>query len=152
MAQLSNVCNASYVINQHASHFDEHKIMHVERQNNQPFVLKAGYSFNDQPNENVPNTKIEYIYNEVKAAWILKYRAAIFLPQHMNSILVDSWGTFKVSDVNIIRDSFVKKKLTTSQTYQLHHEYPGIQCLRTSIFRYQGSINQQGITLESCTY
>ena len=113
----------------------------MERQNNQPFVLKAGDSVNYQPNENVPNTKLEYLYNEVNAVWILKYRATIFLPHHMNSILVDSLGTFKVSDVNIIRDSFLKTKLTTSQTYQLHHEYPGIKCLRTSIFRDQGWIN-----------
>ena len=64
--------------------------MHMELQNIQPFVLKSDNSVNYQPNDNGPNTKLNYLYNEVKAAWTLKYGMKMFLCHHMNSVLVKS--------------------------------------------------------------
>ena len=71
MTQLSNIWGASPVNNQiiffgrHDSHFDDRALRHIECQNIQPFVLKTGNSFNDQTNDNVPNTKLKSLYNEV---------------------------------------------------------------------------------------
>ena len=42
---------------------------------------------------------------------MLKYGTTKFLPHHMNSVLVEAWEAFKVSDGNIIMDRFVKKNL-----------------------------------------
>ena len=39
---------------------------------------------------------------------MLKYGTKKFLTHHINSVLVEAWDTFKVSDGNIIRDSFSK--------------------------------------------
>ena len=61
----------------------------MEHQNIQPFVLKAGNSANDHINDNGQNTKLKYLYNEVKSVWMLKYGTTKMLPHHMNSILVE---------------------------------------------------------------
>ena len=45
----------------------------MDRQNIQLLILKSGNSINDQPNDNGPNYKLKYIYNEVKYVWMLKY-------------------------------------------------------------------------------
>ena len=42
---------------------------------------------------------------------MLKCGTKLFLPCHMNSILVEAWDAFKVSTSNIIRDRFVKINL-----------------------------------------
>ena len=42
---------------------------------------------------------------------MLKYVTTIFLPHHMNFVLVESWDAFNVSAGNIIRDVFVKKSI-----------------------------------------
>ena len=61
------------LFDRHNNQFYERALMHMGRQNIQPFVLKAGDSVNDQPNNNGPNSKIKSLYNEVKDAWMLKY-------------------------------------------------------------------------------
>ena len=83
-----------------------------EVQNIQPCVLKTGESINDQNNDNVPNSKRNSLYNGVKTAWMLNYGTTKFLPQHMNSVLVEAWYAFKVPAGNIIRGRFAKTKLT----------------------------------------
>ena len=84
----------------------------MDRQNIQPFILKSGNSANDQPNDNFPNSKMKYLYNELKSVRMLKYGTTQILPYHMNSIFVESWYAFKVSAGNIISDSFVKTKIS----------------------------------------
>ena len=79
MTQFSNVYGASPVINKilsfdgHDSHFEDGTLRQMICKNIQPFVLKSGDSINDQPNDNGPNTKLKYLYNVAKSAWILKY-------------------------------------------------------------------------------
>ena len=69
MTQLSDICGASPVNNHilsfcgHDRHFDEHVLRHMELRNIQPFVLKAGNSTNNQPNDNGPNGKLKSLYN-----------------------------------------------------------------------------------------
>ena len=84
----------------------------------QPFVLKAGESINDQINNNDPNAKLKSLYKAEMAVWMLKYGNTKFLPQHMNSILVEAWDAFKVSSGNIIRYSF-EKKIYPPQPYRI---------------------------------
>ena len=79
MTQFSNLCGASPVNNQillfggHGSHFNNSTLRQMLCRNIQPFVLKAGNSINDQPNDNGPNVKMKSLYNMAKAAWMLKY-------------------------------------------------------------------------------
>ena len=120
MTQFSNVCGASPVNNRillfygHGSHFNDGTLRQIVYKNIQPFVLKSGDSINDQPNDNVPNDKLKYLYNVANIAWMLKYGTIKFSPHHMNSILVEAWDSFKISSGNIIRDSFAKTKLPPS--------------------------------------
>ena len=65
MTQFSNVCGA-YPFNNnitffcgHDSHFDDCAIIHMEHRNIQPFILKAGDSVNNQPNDNGLNSKLK---------------------------------------------------------------------------------------------
>ena len=39
----------------------------MQSKNIQPFILKAGDSINDHPNENGPNSKLKALYNILKA-------------------------------------------------------------------------------------
>ena len=65
--QLSNVCGAYPVKNQiiffdvHDSHFDDRALIHMEHQNIQPFILKAGDSIKDHPNGNGSNAKLKHL-------------------------------------------------------------------------------------------
>ena len=95
-------------------HFDDHEIIHMDHQNSQPFTLKLGESVNNQTNDNGPNEKLKSHYNELKSVWILKYGTTKFLPQNTNSILVEAWDACKVSSGRVIRDRYVKTKLTPS--------------------------------------
>ena len=106
--KLSHICSASLVNNQitffdgHDSHYDDRALTDMKHHKIQPFILKAGNSVNYHPNDNGPNVKIKSHYNEVKSAWILKYRNYFFKSHHMNSILVEAWNAFMVSAGNII--------------------------------------------------
>ena len=114
MTQFSNICGASPVKNQilffdgHDSHFDDRALTHMQSKNIQPFILKAGDSISDKPNDNGPNSTIEALYNRSKAKWMVKYGTTRFQPHHMNAVLVEAWGAFKVASGNIIVDSFAK--------------------------------------------
>ena len=83
----------------------------MQNKNIHPFILKAGDSINDQPNDNGPNSKLKALYNVLKAKWMVKYGTTRFQPHHMNAVLVEAWGAFKVSSGNIIVDSFAKSHL-----------------------------------------
>ena len=91
MTQFSNICGASPVINQilffggNDSHFDDRSLKQMQSKNIQSFILKAGDSINNQPNDNGPNSKLKALYNTPKAKWMLKYGTTRFQPHHMNS-------------------------------------------------------------------
>ena len=65
MVQFSKICGASPVNNQklffdgHNSQFKERALTKMQRKNNQPLILKAGESINDQPNDSRPNSKLK---------------------------------------------------------------------------------------------
>ena len=117
MTHLSNLYYSSPVknnillFNGHASHFGDHTLRQMMYRNIQPFARKAGDSTINQPNDNGTNVKLKYLYNELKAACIMKCGTEKYLNHHMNYILEESWNTFNVSAGNIISDRFVKTKL-----------------------------------------
>ena len=69
MTQLYNICGASPVNNQilffggNDSHFYDRALTQMKIKNIQPFILKAGDSINNQPNDNRPNSKLKALYN-----------------------------------------------------------------------------------------
>ena len=125
MTQFCNPCDAYPINNQilffdgHDIHFDDGALRQMKCKNIQPFVLKAGDSLNDQPNDNGPNAKLKSLYNVSKAVWMVKYGTKKVLPHHMNFALVEAWDTFKVSDGNNTRDSFLKKSYPPSSLTNL---------------------------------
>ena len=96
MTQFSNICGASPVNNQilffdgHDSHFNDRALKHMQNKNIQPFILKAGDSINDQPNDNGPNSTLKVLCNRLKAKWMVKYGTTRFQPHHMNAVLVEA--------------------------------------------------------------
>ena len=112
MTQFSNICGASPVNNQiiffdgQDSNFENSALTHMQSKNIQPFILKAGDSINDQPNNNGPNSTLKALYNRSKAKCMVKYGTTRFQPHQMNAVLVESWDAFKVVSGNIIVDSF----------------------------------------------
>ena len=117
MTQLLKICSASPVNNQilffdgHNSHFDGCSLTQIQRKNIHTFILKAGDSINDQPNDNGPNSKLKALYNILKYKWMLNYGKTRFKPHHMNYVLVETWEAFTVSAANIIREIFSKTHL-----------------------------------------
>ena len=111
MDQFSNRCSASPVNNQ-IIFFGENNIHFNGRTLTQkqgkihPFILKAGDSINDYPNDNGPNSKLKALYKILKDKWMLKYSTMMFQPYHINSVLVETWEAFTVSAGKIIMDSF----------------------------------------------
>ena len=62
----------------------------MKSKNIQPFILKAGDSINDHPNDNGPNSTLKALYNRSKAKWMMKYGTMRFQPHHMNVVLVEA--------------------------------------------------------------
>ena len=77
MTQFSNICGASSVNNHilsfdgNDSHFGNRALTRMQSKNIQPFILKAGDSINNQPNDNGPNSTLKAIYNRLKAVYPL---------------------------------------------------------------------------------
>ena len=117
MTQLSNICGSSPVKNWvlffdgHDSHFEDRALTQMQIKKIKPFILKAGDSINDKPNDNRPNSKLKALYNILKAKWTMKYGTTRFQPHRMKQFLVEAWEDFKVSSGNIIRYSFDKTHL-----------------------------------------
>ena len=109
ITQLSNICSASPVNNQiiffdwYNSHFVDSPLTQIQGRNIQTFILKPGDSINNQCNDNGTNSKLKALYNILKAKWMLKYGSTRFQPHNTNYVPVETWETFTVSDVNIIR-------------------------------------------------
>ena len=100
--QSSNVYDASPVNNQiiffdgHGSHFDDGALRQIMCKNIQTFLIKAGNSTNDQPDDYGQNAKLKSLYNVAKIKWLLKYGMKGFSSHHMSSALVEAWDSFKV--------------------------------------------------------
>ena len=63
----------------------------MQRKDIHTFILKAGDSINNQPNDNWHNSKLKSLYNVSRDKWMLKYGNTRFQPHLMNYVLVKTW-------------------------------------------------------------
>ena len=85
-------------------------ILHI--QNIQSLILKSDDYVNDQPNNNGPNTKLKNLYVNSIMTWMRHHGTLKFTPDHMNSVLIDTWKNFKISSATITQNSFKKTHIT----------------------------------------
>ena len=72
----------------HDSHFDDRATHILQSHHISPFILKAGESTNDQPNDHGPNLNLKRYYGIKKLKWQGQHVTMKFTPAHMNSALV----------------------------------------------------------------
>ena len=73
----------------------------LHKHNIQSFILKAGDSVHDHPNDISPNMKLNNLYGNARMNWMRHNRTFNFSPPHMNSALVETWVAFKLSYATI---------------------------------------------------
>ena len=61
---------------------------------------------NFQPNKNGPNTKLSILYGKAIMNCTRHHVNFKFTPPRMDSVLVETWETFKISSTTIIRKYF----------------------------------------------
>ena len=81
----------------HASHFDDKEFNIIHRHNIQSFILNAGNSMDDQPNNNGPNTNLKNLHGNARMKWMRHHKTLKFSPPHANSFRVETWEAFKLS-------------------------------------------------------
>ena len=95
----------------HDSHFDD-RATHIMRSHHiSQFILKAGDSTNDQPNDNGPNLMLKRYYSIVRVKWQIQHGTMKFAPAHMNSVLVEMWHLFQQQSARVIITELKKTKL-----------------------------------------
>ena len=88
----------------HDSHFND-RVTHLLRSHHvSPFILKAGDSKNDQPNDNGPNLKLKINYSLAKVKWQRQHGTMIFTASHMNYVLVEMWHLFQQQSYSVKND------------------------------------------------
>ena len=95
----------------HGSHFYDRAIHILHSHHIQPFVLKAGDSVNDQPNDNAPNLKLKGLYGQSTINWQIQHVNPKFKNYHINAVLVETWRSFQISSAPIIINSFKKRNI-----------------------------------------
>ena len=73
----------------HDSHFNDRATHLLQYHHISPFILKAGNSKNDQPNDNGPNLKLKRNYSLEKVKWQRQNGTMKFTAAHMNYVLVE---------------------------------------------------------------
>ena len=90
----------------HDSHFDDMALDIICGHNTQSFILKAGGSVHDQPNDNGLNMKLDNFYGNARKKCMRKHVTLKFTPAHINYVLVETWGAFKLSSATITQKRF----------------------------------------------
>ena len=115
MSLLSKTCGSIKInpwvlfFDGHDSHFDD-RATHILRSHHiSPFILKAGDSTNDQPNDNGPNLKLKRYYGIAKVKWQRQHGTMKFTAAHMNSVLVEMWHLFQQKPASLIIDALKKR-------------------------------------------
>ena len=73
----------------HDIYFDDRELNIHWRHHIQSFILKAGDSVHDHPNNNSPNTKLNNLYGNTRMNWMSNHGTLNFTPPHMNYVIVD---------------------------------------------------------------
>ena len=118
MSLFSRTCGASKMNPQvlffdgHDNQFDD-RATHILRSHHiSPFILKAGESTNDQPNDNGPNRMLKRYYSIARVKWQRQNGTMKFTPAHMNSVLVEMWHLFQEQSARVIINVFKKNETT----------------------------------------
>ena len=110
----------------HDRFFDDKYIHILCSHHIKSFVLKAGESGNDKPNDNGPNLEMKGLYGRSRMNWQRQHGTLKFKNPHMNAVLVETWRYFQLSSAPGIINTFKKIKLlpltpphedTNSQSY-----------------------------------
>ena len=90
----------------HDSHFGGRVLEILRRHNIYYFILKAGYSVHDQPNDNGKNMKLNNLYGNAIMNWMIHHVTLKFTSSQMNYVLVETWEAFKISSATITHKAF----------------------------------------------
>ena len=119
MSLFSRTCGSSKLnprllsFDGHGSHFNDRSKNLLRSHHISPFILKAGDSTNDQPNDNGANLKLKRYYGISKVKWKRQNVTMKFTAAHMNSVLVETWHSFQQESASVIIYAFKKTKLLT---------------------------------------
>ena len=113
----------------HDSHCDADALDVMANNFIRPFVLKAGDSENDRPNDNGSNAKLKACGNKRKSEWPRRFLSISFLPAHMNTVVVKAWNEFLLDCAGVIHRSFHKTKLCPLQSPSADEKYLGNACI-----------------------
>ena len=86
----------------HYSHFNDRATHILQSHHISTFILKAGDSTNDQPNDNGTNLKLKIYYGIAKMKWQRQHGTMKFNPAHMKSVLVEMWNSFQQQSACVI--------------------------------------------------
>ena len=117
MTHFASMCFTS-PLNTQVLFYDDHEIYFYDRALKtlwisyiQYFILKAFKSVNDQSNNNGPNLKLKSLHVSARMNWIRDHVNLKCKSFHMNSVLVETSETFKLSSAKITLEACKKTQL-----------------------------------------
>ena len=117
MSHFSSLCCSSPLNPQlplyddHDIHFYDRELTILCRHDIEYFVLKPCDYLHNQPNNNGPNMKRNYLYGNARMNWRGNHGNLNFTLSHINSIFVETWEAFKLSSATINQKHFKKTRL-----------------------------------------
>ena len=75
----------------HDSHFYDMALEIFCKHNIQSFILNAGDSVHERPNDNGPKKKLNNLYGNSRTNRTRQHVTLKFTPSHMNYVLVSTW-------------------------------------------------------------
>ena len=97
MAHFSSMCCSSTLNTQvifydcYGIHFYDRELNILQSRHIQYFILKANESGHDQPDNNSPNLKLNYLYGNERMNWMRNHVILEFILAHINSVVVEIW-------------------------------------------------------------
>ena len=92
----------------HDIHLDDRSLDILIKHKIQLFILKAGDYVHDHPNDKIPNMKLNNLHSNERMKWTRQHVTLKSKPDHMNSVLVATWESFKLSSAAIAQNASKK--------------------------------------------
>ena len=92
-----------------------------------PFILKAGDSVNNQPNDNGPNLNLKGLYGQVRMNWQRQYETLKLTNPHTTDVLVETWRDFQLSSAPVTINSSKEKSFYPSP-HMTKTPHPSLSC------------------------
>ena len=90
------------------------------------FILKAGDSVHEHPNNNGPKIKINNLYGNAGMTWMRNHGNLKFTPPHLNSVTVETWEAFKLLYDKNIQKYFNETLLLPLSLLEKSHKPPSL--------------------------